>query len=151
MGLMLLPSLEEKRFIAIDNVSKDEAQKLAEWFTAQVRQNRKVVDRDQVGPLEFYYNMVDKVVENGGAEFLSNLSVSTVPGTRGARILYFDDETDILGVGTTIVYNRNHATVGFQDNTIFDALVNYSYGEDEDLSGIDESQCDYNPCIHCGS
>lgn len=144
---LLLPSLEEKRFINISVVSQAEASAFAKRFTDDVKASRKLkaaADDDEYDDITFYSNHVDldsltDSVDRIKAGFASesdieasisliqamgSLAVSEVRGVRGARAIFVNPETNTVGVGTTVVYNRNWATLNFEDVNMVQLIQN---------------------------
>lgn len=127
---LYLPSLEEKRFIVLSNISQTEALQQAEEFTNRVKSSRRLKGESDTGvddDMIFYTNTFDFSGFQGFdpvtlSEFimalLENLSISDIAGTRGARAIFLDLEKNIFGIGTTVVYNRNWATLNVFDDTV---------------------------------
>jgi len=142
---LLLPSLEEKRFINISLVSQAEAIRFTQKFTDDVKASRKLKAADDSGvddDIIFYSNFFDLSVladhvnhlKNGLSsetdismtltllEAMHSLAVSEVRGVRGARAIFINPETNTVGVGTTVVYNKNWATLNFEDDNILQLI-----------------------------
>lgn len=165
---LLLPSLEEKRFIHAATVSQSEACVFAKRFTDDVKASRKLkaaADDDEYDNITFYSNHVDLSIvavsednvrmgtaDSGDYEVLQNLieaiqslAVSDVQGVRGARVVFVDPKTNTVGVGTTVVYNKNWATLNFEDDNILELIKNtfsnydlISTVDDDDEQDLDE-------------
>lgn len=137
MSIMIVPSLEGKKFLLLKNVSQDEALKLGNWFENDVLANRKVrflSPKGDVPSIDFYSNLIDKEELHEEFDFddfnediavavFDLLAVSETPTVRGARIVYIDPDKNVIGVGSTVVYNENRATIGFQDDAVMDMIT----------------------------
>lgn len=144
---LLLPSLEEKRFIHLSVVSQTEAINFANRFTDDVKAMRKLkgaVDGGADDSITFYSNFIDLSivatsednVQMGNAgtddyevlgsliEAIRTLAISEVQGVRGARVIFVDPKTNTVGVGTTVVYNKNWATLNFEQPNILGLIEN---------------------------
>jgi hypothetical protein len=132
MGTLFLPSLVAKKFLEIKNLSLAEATEFCNNFTARVKEKRKVkqagADDTNLIIISDYlhthpgYALVDDLDES---EFFDVLAISTTSGVRGARPVFVDLERNVVGVGTTVVYNQNWASVNFDDNTLLATLDEY--------------------------
>lgn len=134
LGVLLVPSLETHgRFLAIHDISVDEAKVLARDFTNHVVSNRKTKNYDAtidvVDDIEFFHNIVDfsqmQIADDSDAAALENelqaLKVSNTRGVRGLRAV-FVSKAGIIGVGTTVVYNPNWATKNYSDPDMMTVL-----------------------------
>lgn len=121
---LLLPSLTGDKTITIVNVSKDEAVELLTDFKARVDAKRTIkrsqpLTDDVLDTLDGSNLNLKALVEDNSLEaLLKNLSQSEIPGFRGRRAVFIDVENDIIGVGTTVIYNENWASHGIVDSTI---------------------------------
>lgn len=145
MGIMCLPSLTEKKFVVIKNVSLIEAKNFADDFTARLIASRKTKDAGETpGTLVVYENMLESLDFRGeddeiAAEMFEALMLSNVTGIRGARVVYMDCDTGTFAVGTAVVYNLNWATINFDDNTILDKVRSQGFELTiDDLDDLDE-------------
>jgi hypothetical protein len=138
MGKLYLPSLEGKSFIKIENISQTEASVLVAEFDKRVGANRAVFNLNQESaPMIFYHGFLDldgEDLEELELSVLEEYSLSKITNTRGARAVFVDlyedefdsdDDKNIVGVGTTVVYNQNRATVKFKDTTLDDSLKSF--------------------------
>jgi hypothetical protein len=136
-GLLLLPSLEEHgRIIVIQPITIDEAKEYINQFAAKVLKTKKTKNYDAtLDPsslatehADYYHNVVDfnslkkdtVSVEELDKE-LQSLTKSEIPLYRGYRPVFLS--ASIVGVGTTVVYNPNWATLNFSDYTIYKKLA----------------------------
>jgi hypothetical protein len=125
---MFIPSLLSNDFITVMNVQKSEADELAAFFTTQTEGSRKIKDNPDAIPEHLEYlsgNLnLKTLVEDGGLEDLvETLSVSDLRGKRGRRALFLDVENNVIGVGTTVVYNQNWAITGVADPTVMNTVL----------------------------
>jgi len=134
LGVLLLPSLETHgRFIALHNVSVDEARTYARDFTNHVVSKRKTKNFDPtidvVDDMEFFHNVIDFTgmtlrstddLDSLEAS-LQELKVSDTPKVRGLRALYIA-RGGVVGVGTTVIYNPNWATKNYADPDMIQKL-----------------------------
>ena len=166
---LLLPSLEEKRFINISLVSQAEAIRFTQKFTDDVKASRKLKAADDSGvddDIIFYSNFFDLSVLADHVNHLKNglssetdismtltlldamhsLAVSEVRGVRGARAIFINPETNTVGVGTTVVYNKNWATLNFEDDNILqlihDTFLNFGLIDTSSTLTINKDECD---------
>lgn len=128
MGLLFLPSLEEKRFIRMEDVSVTEAKEFIAAFDAKLQATRKLKSPVKSTPdsaLEYYIlsNLIDYDLD----EIVEVLIEADIPGTRGSRAVFIDVDTDLILVGTSIVYSRNWATMNVLDDTIVQKLFDLQY------------------------
>ena len=124
MGILFLPSLIEKKFIEISNVTLEEATEFIKNLTTRVTAHHKIKNAGTAlnEPILFSGILEDLDYDLVEMEDISLvIRIANTSGTRGARAV-FVDEHGTFAVGTTVIYNRNWATIGFDDNTILDAL-----------------------------
>ena len=136
-GILVIPSLEEHgRMIISQPVSIEEAKTLVAEFTARVIATKKVKDAqpihgynsdDEVEDIEFYHNLLrfDQIADDADFEALDHelheLAISKIPKTRGFRPIFISPT--VVGIGTTVIYNKNWATVNFSDDTVAPQLL----------------------------
>ena len=121
MSYLLLPSLEEKRWIRIEDLSQSEAELFINDFEARVKASRTLNTPKDTTPDAFQiYNLVDLSIEDDYhiEDVIEALAESEVPKHRGSRAVFVDADTSTIIVGTTVVYGRNYAMVGFDDATL---------------------------------
>jgi acyl carrier protein len=130
LGNLLLPSVEEHgRFIEIAGVTVTEARELVNDFADKVASRRKtklykgLTDADS---MDFFYNFIDASKTNADFDHkltveLFALSESHVPTYRGLRAFYINPK--VIGVGTTVIFNKNWATLNFSENGIGERLA----------------------------
>jgi acyl carrier protein len=134
-GILVIPSLEEHgRLIISQPVSIAEAKILVNEFNDRVFNSRKIKDgnpdSDDLADdnIEFFHNVIRFDQLNQGTDFdamdaeLEALNNCQVPKTRGFRATFISPTT--IGIGTTVIYNKNWATVNFSDPTMYDQLKN---------------------------
>ena len=126
MGLLLLPSLKEKRHIRIENLSQNEAEKFIKDLEARVSAERTLKTPDTRITDSFkVYRLIEDLQYMDIDEIADELKDSTVPKHRGIRAVFIDEETDTIIVGTTVVYSANWAMIGFDDSTIEDTILSF--------------------------
>lgn len=120
MGTLFLPSLEEKRWIEINEVSRTEAQEFIDAFSAKVAQKRTLTAPKKVTSDSYQeYNLIEEIVSWDVSEIIDALVTSEVRQHRGMRAVFVDvDDNSTILVGTAVVYGANYAMVGFDDETI---------------------------------
>ncbi|QDJ96552.1 hypothetical protein Xoosp13_366 [Xanthomonas phage Xoo-sp13] len=127
-GVLLIPSLQDQtRFITITDLSRDEAAAFIKEFTARVKAERKIKNtpaKNQTVDDFIEYNLVEGLDSFLIDDVFDLLKTSTVVGARGNRAVFLDEDSDTILVGSTVVYNKNWAMVGFVDDTIVDTLLN---------------------------
>lgn len=123
MGLLLLPSLEEKRHIRMENISKDEAILFINDFETRVKASRKLKTPSvQIDDAFKVYKLLDDDADYFVDDLADYLGESNVPQHRGIRAVFIDEDTNDIIVGTTVVYSASWAMVGFDDMTV-DAMI----------------------------
>lgn len=126
MGILLLPSLEEKRSIRVENLSESEARAFIKEFDSRVVANRTIKNPSAIAlDSVVVYKLLEGLEDYDLEEIVEELSESVVPQTRGLRAVFADDKTDTILVGTTVVYSRNWATVNFLDTTIPQTILDF--------------------------
>lgn len=139
--LLLIPSLEiHGKFIVCDNIMLEEAIKFCEDFDKRVFNNRKthpqLNDNSSESSLILYNNYInnddvnilfDEELDCANRQLAFKLSVSNIPGKRGVRAVFVDYEKNIIGVGTTVVYNVNRAMFNVEDDSIINKIVSFSF------------------------
>jgi hypothetical protein len=121
---MFIPSLDDKKTITVDNVTKSEAEAFASFWDFSVTRKRKINRNDDATPamVQFFTGNVDLTSLDEDFDELDNLvenlMTSRVPQKRGRRIVIVDTDTNEVGVGTTVVYNQNWAMRGVDDDTV---------------------------------
>lgn len=158
MGVLFVPSLNEKRLIFVNNINRDEALAVIENFNQRVLASRKVktavnATSELYKEYQFFDTEAKPDFSAGLTEFLAQ---SSVPQTRGLRCSFVDKNGIV--VGTTVVYNQNWATVGFVDETIPETIVNSldvenneSEEEEEDDTLWEEEEYIFGANCHEGS
>ena len=125
MGTLFLPSLKEKKFFEIKNVSLEDATEMVTEFTEKVKTGHKIKDTGQAQTsLAVFNNVLEDHCDYYDEDFeaiADVLKIADTRGTRGARAV-FVEEDGTFAVGTTVVYNRNWATVNFADSTVISKL-----------------------------
>lgn len=134
LGVLLIPSLETHgRFLAVHDISIEEAKVLARDFTAHTVSKRKTKNfndsSDIVDDIEFFYNVIDfdKMKLQGNSDLdsletsLQGLKISETRGVRGLRTL-FVSKSGVVGVGTTVIFNPNWATKNYSDPNMLTLL-----------------------------
>lgn len=153
MGIVVIPTVIGNRTNIIYEATLDDAFVYASNFTKNIKETRRrIIDLAQIDTeLVVYGNQfklhptVQAAIEDNNisnlyspeeililisekfdSEFLTYLSKSTTPKTRGNRIFYIELNKDILtfAVGTTVVYNENHATVNHMDDSVYETFEN---------------------------
>lgn len=128
MGILLLPSLEQKRHIRIENLSQSEAEEFINEFNYKVTLSRKLQQLPSpISDTFLIYRLLNDIASLDIEAILEELSESTVPKCRGLRAVFIDEKTDTILVGTDVVYSANWATIGFNDETIIDTILDYDY------------------------
>lgn len=125
LTMLLLPSLETEGFIAVANITEDEARQFNAEFESRVSQNRKTKDHANMDydceSLEIMDGNIDlkAMMDNGKLKTLvETLQVSNIHGARGRRPVFIDVDNGVIGVGQTVVYNRNWAMFGVRDSSV---------------------------------
>jgi len=128
MGILLLPSLEEKRHIRLENISQTEAELFITNFEERVKASRRlntpvksIADAFQI------YRLLPDLCDYDIEDMIEELSVSDVARQRGIRAAFIDEDTDTIIVGTTIVYSDKWAMVGVDDDTLPDQILEMEY------------------------
>lgn len=125
MGTLYLPSLKEKKFLVMHNVSEEEAIEFIDDFSEKVKNNRKIKNvGSHASNFELFKNIInDAAVDPDffATEIFDMLSVSDARGIRGSRAI-FAEEDGTFGVGTAVIYNQNWASINFSDNTILSKI-----------------------------
>lgn len=125
MGTLFLPSLTEKKFHVVSDVTLAEASTFMQDFTNHVADNRKTKNNGATcaEPIVFT-NIIDfdDLLYFEPEDLANSLNIAKTPGTRGARAVFVDADNDVFAVGTTVVYNKNWATLNFDDDTIIENL-----------------------------
>lgn len=127
LGMLSLPSLEDDvRCLEINDVSFSEAKELISQFTAKVlRERPKLKTASDEEAFIAYENFIDDNDENlMPGEIVSRLDRSEIPGSRGRRAVYSSYNGEHILVGTTVVYNKNWATLGVVDPNVVNVLNN---------------------------
>lgn len=126
MGILLLPSLEEKRHIRLENISQTEAELFIKNLEDRVKASRTLNTPKDSTPDAFQtYRLRDDMDEFDYDDLATDLSESDVPKHRGIRAVFADYETDTVLVGTSVVYGANYAMVGFDDSTIAQTILDF--------------------------
>lgn len=128
MGILLLPSLEEKRHIRMENISQSEAELFISNLEERVKASRRLNTPVKSIPDAFQiYRLLTDLAHYDIEDILDNLVESAVPRQRGIRAVFVDEDTDTIIVGTTIVYSDKWAMVGVDDDTIAEAILDMEY------------------------
>lgn len=133
LGILILPSLENHgRLIDIRSISISEANHFLNNFNTDVLKLRKCKiantydSTDDINHMEFYHNVINLSQLKSNTDFASmnsdveELTKSTIPKTRGIRALFVSPT--VVGIGTTVIYNKNWATTNFSDHTVYDRI-----------------------------
>lgn len=105
-------------------MTKDEAIELLSDFKARVDTKRTIkrsqpLTDDVLDALDGSNLDLKGMVEDNSLEpLLVSLGRSEIPGFRGRRAVFIDVENDIIGVGTTVIYNENWASHGIVDPSV---------------------------------
>lgn len=121
MSYLLLPSLEAKRLLKITDLSQAEAEMFIKDFEARVKASRTLnTPKDTISDAFQIYNLVDLSIEADYVveEFANELAESKISQHRGSRAVFVDHDINTIIVGTSVVYGRNYAMIGFDDVTI---------------------------------
>lgn len=126
MGTLLLPSLEAKRHIVIENVSQTEAEMFIRNLEERVKAERnqstpKAIIRDAFKT----YRLLSDLWSYDEEDIARELAESAVPKHRGIRAFFIDVDTDTIIVGTTVVYSDKWAMIGFDDDTIEETILSF--------------------------
>lgn len=129
MGHLYLPSFEEKKFVKIGPLNQTEADAYCRFFVEKIKETKKVVDHGSTDSDMIYFgnfnevqNLIDIVEmgdDNGNdVEFsiVTLLGTSKTKNVRGIRPVYIDIYENLIGIGSTVIYNKNWATIGFDDS-----------------------------------
>lgn len=129
MGILLLPSLEEKRHIRLENISQTEAELFIKDLEVRVKASRSLkTPKDTIADSFKSYRLLLNLADDFDIEeILETIAESDVPQHRGIRAVFIDEETDTILVGTTVVYSANWAMVGFDDETIADKILEFDF------------------------
>lgn len=126
MGIMLLPSLEEKRLIRLDDISQTEAELFMKNFEDRVVASRQLkTPSATINDAYQVYRLVDNLEDYDIDEMLHELADSVVPRQRGLRAVFVDVESNTIVVGTTIVYSANWAMIHVDDAGIAETILDY--------------------------
>lgn len=127
MGLLLLPSLEEKRHIRLENLSQAEAEQFIRDLETRVVASRRLsTPKTTIVDSFKTYQLIDDLNSLDIEELAEELAESTVPQHRGIRAVFVDEDTDTILVGTTVVYSANWAMIGFDDETLADTILDFA-------------------------
>ena len=128
LGVLLLPSLHEDRHIIIENLNESEATAFIDTFTLGVLSNRKLsTPKKQIPDTYQTYNLLDDEEEYfDHLEMAEELAISTVPKHRGRRAVFINYDTNGIIVGTAVVYNKNWAMIGFDDDTLPESILDFT-------------------------
>lgn len=159
-GTLILPQLGEvNQSLTIELISRQDAEGLIKNFSERVAQSRRL--KNYADAIEDAFFEVQAISPgtffNDGDELtlLDRLSESKIVGLRGERAVFFetdnynDEENAALLIGTAVVYNRNWATLGVVDTTVFETIENETYRQEDEDEDLDEEECDECPC-GCG-
>lgn len=129
MGILLLPSLEEKRHIRLENISQTEAELFIKDLEVRVKASRSLkTPKDTIADSFKSYRLLLNLADDFDIEeILETIAESDVPQHRGIRAVFIDEETDTILVGTTVVYSANWAMVGFDDETVADKILEFDF------------------------
>lgn len=128
MGILLLPSLEEKRHIRLENISQTEAEMFIKNLEDRVKASRSLkTPKDTIGDAFKSYRLLNNLPDFDIEDILETVAESQVPQHRGIRAAFVDEDTDTILVGTTVVYSANWAMVGFDDSTIDQTILDYDF------------------------
>lgn len=129
MVYLLLPSLEEKRHIRIEELSLNEAKEFIAAFETRVVAERKLnpAPGGQTPVVDAFieYNLLQNLEDMDLDELADELVESKIPKARGIRAVAIDTDTDTILVGTSVVYSKNWAITGFEDPTIPVTLLSF--------------------------
>jgi len=159
VGILWMPSLEwHGRLFKIEGVTMAEAIEHMNDYAVKATKKRKTKEFKPTGPdfqhSEFFVNVINtdsfpQEVLDDPRYFnkdIMSMMESMVPQTRGLRPLFLAH--NVIGIGTTVVYNKNWATLHFEDTTALDRLLHiqdkYEEVEDEEESSYEESSDSYN-------
>ena len=127
MGLLLLPSIEAKRHIRIENLSQSEAELFIKNLEERVIASRNLkTPKTQITDAFKSYHLIDDLAYLDLDGIAEELAESKVAQHRGIRAVFVDDETDTILVGTTVVYSDKWAMIGFDDETLVEAILDYA-------------------------
>ncbi len=126
MGLLLLPSLEAKRHIRMEDISQTEAELFIRNLEERVKASRSLNTPSAQTPDAFLtYNLLSDLSDFDIEDIAAELKVSDVPRHRGIRAVFIDETTDTILVGTTVVYSDKWAIVGFDDVEIAETILDF--------------------------
>lgn len=129
MSILLLPSLErDDATISIDNISKAEAEEFLANFDARVTKSRRLGANPEAVPhaMEFFSGSLDiagLIADEEIDPLIETLGLSKLHAKRGRRAVYIDPDNNEVGVGTTVIYNRNWAMRGVEDASVAPYLL----------------------------
>lgn len=148
MGTLFLPALKQKKFHTITDVTLEEATQFITNFTAAIKAGHKIKDTGNAVSEPILFNGIidaDFGFEIEDAEAVADvLKLADTPGTRGARAVFVDEEGN-FALGTTVSYNQNWATIGFDDDTVLDKLraANFALTVDNQPANPADDSNDY--------
>lgn len=152
VGILWMPSLEwHGRVYKVEGVTVAEAIELMNEYATKATAKRKT---NVVGTVtadtqhsEFFFNVIDTDMFHSSVltnvryynQDIMSLFESKVPKTRGLRPLFL--AKSVIGVGTTVIYNKNWATINFSDDTVLQRLLDIQskYEVDEGDQDNDDS------------
>lgn len=125
MGCLFLPSLEVPKFIKMENISVNEAEVYCSLFNKQIIKTKSTIrDSNTTTSIFHYFNnfsliqsMIDEIenkndtVEDVESSLAMLFGFSEEKNVRGIRAVFVDISTNTIGVGTTIIYSKNWATI----------------------------------------
>jgi acyl carrier protein len=161
VGILWMPSLEwHGRIFKIEGVTMAEAIEHMNDFAVKASKKRKTKEFKLVDVnyqhSEFFVNVIDtdsfpQAVLDDPRYFnkdVMSMMESMVPQTRGLRPLFLAH--NVIGIGTTVIYNKNWATLHFEDHTAMNRLLQIQEkyeakddGEDDSYEDSDEESDDY--------
>lgn len=130
-GLLLLPVLSTpSNHVEIEGITRSEAIDLINNFQDRVRANRKLKTFNGAVDDAFYEVTVndEDVGYISPLDLVYELNESQIRGFTGERAVFVqnvDNDADQITVlvGTTVVYNRNWATLGVVDTSVVDTIT----------------------------
>lgn len=126
MGILLLPSLEEKRHIRLEEISQTEAELFIKNLEDRVKASRTLnVPKDSTTDAFLTYRLRDDLDVFDLETLSAELSESEVPKHRGIRAVFFNEDDGTVIVGTSVVYGATYAMVGFDDSTIAQTILDF--------------------------
>ena len=137
--ILFLPKTARDEFITIEGLTLEQAKGFINVETTRMIKSMKIAwihteikdqihtDPNSVNHFSILSFPQLDIVDNDADDYISthvtDWRLSATPKTRGNRAVFIDNDKSVILIGTTIIYNHNWITVGYEDENLLDSIT----------------------------